>query len=146
VMYCWTLLNVVQPSYGWTRTLLVPDPEHGLKPAASSHQLRIFGAYSRRVRAGMQRVKAASSNPDLLATAFIGAGSERTLILLNRSAVAQKVDVKWPGAKFRYLETASPQQENSVEPSPAGASLEVLVAPGAIVTLSNVELGKVTGV
>jgi hypothetical protein len=43
VMYCWTLLNVVQPSYGWTRTLLVPDPEHGLKPVASSHQLRIFG-------------------------------------------------------------------------------------------------------
>src|ERR1035441_8943101 len=28
VMYCWTLLNVVQPSYGWTRTLFVPDPEH----------------------------------------------------------------------------------------------------------------------
>ena len=148
VMYCWTLLNVVQPSYGWTRTLLVPDPEHGLKPVASSHQLRIFGAYSRRVRAGMQRVKAASSNPHVLATAFSGAGGERTLILLNRSGVAQKVDVKWPGAKFRYLETASPQQENSVEPGPrqAGASLEVLVSPGAIVTLTNVELGKVTEV
>jgi hypothetical protein len=146
VMYCWTMLNVVQPSYGWTRTLLEPDPEHGLKPVASSHQLRIFGAYSRRVRAGMKRVKAASSNPDVLATAFSGAGGERTLILLNRSAVAQKVDVKWPGARFRHLETASPQQENSVEPSPAGASLEVLVAPGAIVTLSNVELGKVTEV
>jgi len=140
VMYCWTLLNVVQPSYGWTRTLLVPDPEHGLKPVASSHQLRIFGAYSRRVRAGMQRVKAASSNPHVLATAFSGAGGERTLILLNRSAVAQKVDVKWRGAKFRYLETASPQQENSVEPG--GASSQVLVAPGAIVTLTNVELGK----
>jgi hypothetical protein len=147
VMYCWTLLNVVQPSYGWTRTLLVPDPEHGLKPVASSHQLRIFGAYSRRVRAGMKRVKAASSNPHVLATAFSGAGGERTLILLNRSGVAQKVDVKWPGAKFRYLETASPQQEHSVEPGPrpAGASLEVLVSPGAIVTLTNVELGKVTG-
>jgi hypothetical protein len=35
-------------------------------------------------------------------------------------------------------------EENSVEPGPrpAGASLEVLVAPGAIVTLTNVELGK----
>jgi hypothetical protein len=142
VMYCWTLLNVVQPSYGWTRTLLIPDPEHGLKPVASSHQLRIFGAYSRRVRAGMKRVKAASSNPDVLATAFSGAAGEKTVILLNRSSVAQKVDVKWRAAKFRYLETASPQQENSVEPSPAGASLGVLVAPGAIVTLSNVELGK----
>ena len=31
-MYCWTLLNVTQPSYGWTRTLMVPDPEHGFVP------------------------------------------------------------------------------------------------------------------
>jgi len=147
VMYCWTLLNVVQPSYGWTRTLLVPDPEHGMTPAASSHQLRVFGAYTRRVRAGMKRVKAASSNRHVLATAFSGASGERTLILLNRSAVAQKVEVKWSGARFRYLETASPQQENTVEasPHPVGATVEVLVAPGAIVTLSNLELGKVTG-
>jgi hypothetical protein len=140
VMYCWTLLNVVQPSYGWTRTLLAPDPEHGLVPVASSHQLRIFGAYTRRVRAGMTRVKSVSSNPHLLATAFHGAGGETTLILLNRSSVAQKVAVKWRGAAFRYLETASPQRQNSVEP--AGATTEVLVAPGAIVTLTNVELGK----
>ena len=92
----------------------------------------------------MERVKAASSNAHLLATAFRGAGGERTLILLNRSAVAQKVTVRWQGAAFRYLETASPRQENSVEPSPppAGGSLEVVVAPGAIVTLSNVELGQ----
>jgi hypothetical protein len=143
VMYCWTLLNVVQPSYGWTRTLLVPDPEHGLMPVASSHHLRVFGAYTRRVRAGMQRVKVASSNANVLATAFRGAGGERTLILLNRSVAAQKVELKWPGASFKYRETASPQQENAVEP--AGVGLEVLVAPGAIVTLSNVELGKVSG-
>jgi hypothetical protein len=140
VMYCWTLLNVVQPSYGWTRTLLVPDPEHGMMPVSSSHQLRVFGAYTRRVRAGMLRVRAASSNANLLATAFRGAGGEKTLILLNRSVAAQKVQVKWRGASFRYLETASPRQENSVEP--AGAGREVLVAPGAIVTLTNVELGK----
>jgi hypothetical protein len=144
VMYCWTLLNVVQPSYGWTRTLLTPDAEHGLKPVASSHQLRVFGAYTRRVRAGMKRVEAASSNANVLATAFSGAGGERTLVLLNRSTAAQKVAVKWPGARFRYLETASPRQENSVEPSPrpAGAGVEVLVAPGALATLTNVELGK----
>jgi len=140
VMYCWTLLNVVQPSYGWTRTLLVPDPENGLKPAASSHQLRIFGAYTRRVRAGMHRVKAASSNDNLLATAFRGAGGERTLILLNRSVAAQKVTVNWGGARFQYLETADPQNENAVAAAPG--ELEVEVPPGAIVTLSNVELGK----
>jgi hypothetical protein len=142
VMYCWTLLNVVQPSYGWTRTLLVPDAEHGLKPVASGHQLRVFGAYTRRVRAGMTRVKAACSNAHVLATAFRSASGERTLVLLNRSAVAQKIAVKWPGARFRYVETAGPQHENSVEP--AGAGMEVLVAAGTIVTLTNVELGKVS--
>jgi len=144
VMYCWTLLNVAQPSYGWTRTLLVPDPEHGLKPVASSHQLRVFGAYTRRVRAGMNRVGATSSAAHLLATAFSGARGERTLILMNRSTVAQKVSVKWAGAAFQYLETASPQSENSVQPSPApaGPGLEVLVAPGDIVTLTNVKLGR----
>jgi hypothetical protein len=141
VMYCWTLLNVTQPSFGWTRTLFVPDAEHGFKPAASSHQLRVLGAYTRRVRAGMTRVKAGSSNEHLLATAFRGPGSERTLILMNRSAVAQKVRVKWAGAKFVYLETASAQQENAVEEAPGGE--DVLVAPGSIVTLTNVKLGTV---
>ena len=140
VMYCWTLLNVVQPSYGWTRTLLVPDPEHGFRPAASSHQLRVFGAYSRRVRAGMWRVKAASGNPDILATAFRDAAGKRTLILLNRSVRAQKVALHWPGASFAYLETVDAQHENTVENWSGGT--EVSVGPGAIVTLTNVELGK----
>jgi hypothetical protein len=144
-MYCWTLLNVEQPSYGWTRTLLVPDTEHGMKPVASSHQLRILGAYTRRVREGMKRVQATSSHPHVLATAFTGAGGRKTLILLNRSTEQQKIAVKWPGAEFRYLETASPQRENSAEPMPRPASgrVEVLVAPGSIVTLTNVESGKV---
>ncbi|SPE38348.1 hypothetical protein SBA3_2850007 [Candidatus Sulfopaludibacter sp. SbA3] len=144
IMYCWTLLNVTQPSYGWTRTLLVPDAEHGMKPVASSHQLRVLGAYTRRVREGMKRVKVASSNPHLMATAFTGTGGKKTLILLNRSTVSQQVEVKWRGAAFRYLEIASAQQENSVEPyqQPNGGSLHALVAPGGIVTMTNVELGK----
>lgn len=145
VMYCWTLLNVVQPSYGWTRTLCVPDAEHGFRPAASSHQLRVFGAYTRRVRAGMQRVKAASSNPHILATAFRGAAGERTLILLNRSVAAQKVAVEWSGAEFRYLETSDVQRENHIAPAPGSprGRLELEVPAGAIVTLTNVELAKV---
>jgi hypothetical protein len=137
IMYCWTLLNVVQPSYGWTRTLMAPDAEHGFVPAATSHQLRVFGAYSRRIRDGMTRVQAASSNPQLLATAFSGNAGVRTLVMLNRSATAQRVTVTWPGAPFRYREVVSPQQENAVEPVTRG---EVAVPPGAIVTLTNVEL------
>jgi hypothetical protein len=42
-LYCRTPLNVEQPSYGWTRTLFAPDAEHGMKPVASDHQLRILG-------------------------------------------------------------------------------------------------------
>ena len=141
IMYCWTLLNVAQPSYGWTRTLMAPDPEHGFVPAATSHQLRVFGAYSRRIRDGMTRVQAASSNPQLLATAFSGNGGARTLVMLNRSAAPQRVSVTWPGEPFRYMEVVSPQQENAVGPMPPG---EVTVPPGAIVTLTNVGLGQVS--
>jgi hypothetical protein len=138
LLYCWTLLNVVQPSYGWTRTLMAPDTEHGLIPAATSHQLRVYGAYSRRIRAGMTRVQAASSSQQLLATAFSGSGGARTLVMLNRSAAPQRASVTWPGEPFRYMEVVSPQQENAVEPVAPG---EVTVPPGAIVTLTNVELG-----
>jgi hypothetical protein len=144
-MYCWTLLNVTQPSYGWTRTLMVPDPEHGFVPVASSHQLRVFGAYSRRVREGMTRVDSTSSSPNLLVTAFAGDAGRHTLIALNRSTVRQRVSVNWPGAAFRYQETASPQLENAVEAAPPakGNVWEVIVEPGAIVTLTGVELGRV---
>jgi hypothetical protein len=142
IMYCWTLLNVAQPSYGWTRTLMAPDAEHGLVPAATSHQLRVYGAYSRRIRAGMTRVQAASSSPQLLATAFSGNAGARTLVMMNRSTAAQRVSVTWPGEPFRYREVVSPQQENTVKAMTAG---EVTVAPGAIVTLTNVPLGQVAG-
>jgi hypothetical protein len=144
-MYCWTLLNVTQPSYGWSRSLMVPDPEHGFVPVASSHQLRVFGAYSRRVREGMTRVRGISSNPNLLVTAFAGAGDRHTLIVLNRSTVRQRISLTWPGAVFRYQETASPQLENAVKPAPAanGHVWEVTVEPGAIVTLTSVALGRI---
>jgi hypothetical protein len=143
-MYCWTLLNVTQPSYGWTRTLMVPDSEHGFAPVASSHQLRVFGAYSRRVREGMIRVRSASSNPNLLVTAFAGDAGQ-TLILLNRSTARQKISVRWPGAAFAYRETASPQSENAVETAPTAKSdfWEVTVDAGAIATLTGVELGRI---
>ena len=140
-MYCWTLLNVTQPSYGWTRTLMVPDSEHGFVPRASSHQLRVFGAYSRRVREGMWRVASASSNPNLLVAAFTGEGDQCTLIALNRSTVRHKISVTWPGAVFRYQETTSPQLENAVGQLPAAKAQrwKLTVNPGAIVTLTGVE-------
>jgi hypothetical protein len=94
----------------------------------------------------MTRVRSTSSNPNLLVTVFTGDENRHTLIVLNRSTVRQKTSIRWPGAIFRYQETASPQLENAVEsaPPPKGDVWEVTVEPGAIVTLTAVELGRVT--
>ncbi|MBN1421858.1 MAG: hypothetical protein JXP34_23995 [Planctomycetes bacterium] len=145
VLYCWTLLNVVQPTYGATRSLCVPDRSHGFLPAASSHQLRVFGAFSRRVREGMARVEASSTCADLLASAFEGADGARTVILLNRALTPARVSVAGASGRFSWLERVDPYRENEISPSPdpcpAGAT-EVVVPPGAIATLSTVPLGK----
>ncbi len=53
LIYCWTLLDVEQRSFGATRSLFVPDPARGFVPVPSSHQLRVFGAFSRRLPEGM---------------------------------------------------------------------------------------------
>ena len=78
-------------------------------------------------------------------TAFTGNPDQHTLIVLNRSTVRQRISLTWPGAGFHYLETASPQLENAVQPAPdaKGNVWEVTVEPGAIVTLTGVELGVV---
>jgi len=49
--------------------------------------------------------------------------------------------VTWRGEPFRHMEVVSPQQENAVQPVAAG---QVTVPPGAIITLTNVELGQVS--
>jgi O-glycosyl hydrolase len=143
ICYCWTLLNVVQPSYGWTRTLAVPDPSQGFVPKASSHQLRVFGAFSRRVREGMIRVEAQSNDPDLLVSAFTGADGKKTVILANRSTAPRTVRLAWPDAAFTEAEMVDPYRANKIE----GRGEESLkgpfvLPPGAILTLSNVPLGR----
>jgi len=138
LLYCWLLLNVEQPSYGWTRTLFVPDASHGFVPAASSYQARVFGAYSRRIRAGMVRVEARSANPDLLVSAFTGGDGSRALVILNRSLHSQRVRVGWSGKPFRFVEWASPYADNEIASAPTGS--EIVIIPGAIATLSTEEL------
>jgi O-glycosyl hydrolase len=145
VCYCWTLLNVVQPSYGWTRSLFVPDREHGFVPAASSNQLRVFGAYSRRIREGMVRVEAKTDANDLLISAFAGDSSTGTVVLLNRSTKPRRVLIRWPDVTFTEVELVDPYYENDVRKAPstiADGSMELIVAPGAIITLTNVPLRK----
>jgi len=145
ICYCWLLLNVEQPSFGWTRSLFVPDPSAGFIPKASSFQLRVFGSFSRRVREGMVRVEAASSNPDLLVTAFAGARGAKTMIALNRSLKAQRVRIAWPDASFQFRELTDPYHGNTVVENSGVASdgsIEITVEPGAIATLSNIPLRR----
>ncbi|MHC4617734.1 MAG: glycoside hydrolase [Planctomycetota bacterium] len=121
VCYCWTLLNVVQPSFGWTRTLTVPDRLHGFVPVAPSHQLRVFGAYT-------------------------GKSNRGTVVSFNRSARPRRVRIIWPGVRFKEMELVDPYHENEVRTAPSRAgkgTTEVTVGAGALVTLTNAALGKV---
>lgn len=146
ICYCWTLLNVEQPSYGATRSLCVPDRAHGFVPVASSYQLRVFGAYSRRIREGMIRVGTETDADDLLVSAFAGEGGTGTVVILNRSIKPRRLHILWPNIQFTQGEWVDPYYENDVRKAPAArtdGSTEVTIAPGALVTLTNVPLGSV---
>jgi len=144
ICYCWTLLNVVEPSYGWTRSLCVPDKSNGFVPVASSNQLRVFGSYSRRIREGLVRVDAKTDASDLLVSAFAGEDSRGTVVLLNRSTRQREVRIVWPGTRLTEKELTDPYHENQIEVLKARGADVVTVGPGAIVTLTNVALGKVS--
>ncbi len=144
ICYCWTLLNVEQPSYGWTRSLCVPDPENGFMPVASSHQLRVFGAYSRRIRTGFVRVETETDCEDLLVSAFAGKNSQATVVILNRSTQPRRVRIIWPDVTFTQMELADPYHQNDVLNAPGkltDGTIEIPVNPGEVVTLTNVPLG-----
>ena len=132
--YCWLILDVEQPNFGATRSLLVPDRYHGDIPVASSYQLRVMGAYSRHLPEGMVRVDASSSNPDLLVTAYEGKENARTVIATNRSTGPHMLTVNWPGTTWKEMERVSQYSENSPEPVTA----KITIQPGEIVTLSTV--------
>lgn len=142
VCFCWTLVNVVQPSYGWTRTLCVPDPANGFVPAATSHQLRTFGAFTRRLRRGMVRLDAQSTDPDVLVCAFADGRGQRTLVAINRSTAPRKIRLEWPGAALTEAELVDPYHPNATIDAPDAASGSLTLAPGSIVTLTNVPKGR----
>jgi hypothetical protein len=145
ICYCWTLLNIVQPSYGWTRALMVPDASRGFVPAASSYQLRMFGAYSRRIREGMARVEAKADTNDLMVSAFAGEDNTATVIVLNRSIRPFQLCIIWPGVQFRQMEIIDPYHQNNVQAVPVprtDGTIELIIDPGAIITLTSVPLGK----
>ena len=68
-----------------TRTLLAVDRENGFVPTPSSHRLRCYGAFSRRIRPGMTRIETRSEHPHLLAGVYRDDAGKSTVVLLNRS-------------------------------------------------------------
>jgi len=133
LMYCWLLLDVEQPTFGGSRSLLVPDRTRGEVPVASSFELRVLGAFSRHIVKGMKRVEADTSNADLLTAAFEDAGKS-TLIVMNRSTEPQRLDVQWIGHKWSEIEHTGIYSENETSTLlPA----EIIVQPGEIITLST---------
>ena len=134
LMYCWLLLDVEQPTFAGSRSLLAPDRARGWIPVPTSYQLRVMGAFSRHIVKGMQRVGVDASDADLLTTAFADAQNE-TLVVINRSATARKLTVE--GANHPWVETerTGPEEENAVVAVPA----EVVVEPGEIVVLSTIK-------
>jgi hypothetical protein len=86
----------------------------------------------------MIRVDATSTDDDLLVCAFQGTGSAATIVLLNRGTAARRVKILWPGVVFSELEIADPYRQN--EARQVDGISEVPVAPGAVVTITNVGL------
>ena len=132
LLYCWLLLDVEQPSFGASRSLMVPDRAKGEVPVASSFQLRVLGAFSRHVLKGMRRVETQTANDDLLTAGFTD-GKRNSLIVLNRSTEAQRLRVDWNGVRWTRMERTSFYSENAE----TTASSEIVVQPGEIVTLAD---------
>ena len=138
LLYCWLILDVEQPSFGGSRSLMVPDRANGMVPVASSFQLRVLGAFSRHVLKGMRRVDAQTANSDLLTAAFSD-GKRNTLIVLNRSTEPQRLRVDWNGVRWTRMERTSFYDENIETAMPN----EIVVSPGEIVTLSDFSANEV---
>jgi len=134
LMYCWLLLDVEQPTFAGSRSLLAPDRTRGWIPVPTSYQLRVMGAFSRHIVRGMERLGVETGDPDLLATAFAD-GQHETLVVINRSATARKLTVQGAAHPWVEMERTGLEEENAVSAVPA----EVVVEPGEIVVLSNIK-------
>ena len=111
-------------------------------PTAGGYQLRVFGAYSRHVREGMVRIDAETADGDLLATAFADDKGGQTVVLLNRGLAPRMVQVKNTRHGFSAVERTDPYRENAGESSKLESGDKLAIEPGAVVTLSNVPLGR----
>jgi len=97
-----------------------------------------LGAYSRHILKGMVRVGAASTNPDLLVSAFDDGQGGSALVMLNRSVTPQHVSIHWPGRQWQQVERTSPYLDNADSTPAAAGAQDVVIQPGEILTLSTV--------
>lgn len=141
VLYCWTLLNVEQPSYAWTRSLLAIDRSNGFLPIPSSNQFRVYTSWSRHIRKGMRRLELSCDHSDLLCSAFAGWAGEKTWVALNRGNAPLRVSLEpWCPEDFLWEERTSPYMANQVSECRMSGIDSVEIAPGEILTLTNVPL------
>lgn len=90
----------------------------------------------------MVRVGSRSSDPDVLVSAYEGAAGQKMLIAMNRSTAPRWVAVEWPGAGFTRAECVDPYRANQGDADLLGTLPHSLkLAPGSIVTLTNVPVG-----
>lgn len=145
VSFCWMLINIVQPSYGWSRTLFVVDRQGGFVPASKNNHLRVYGSYSRRIKRDMQRVSVCCDDDDLLVSAFVDRRNKLTVVLLNRGVSVRQARIAGADG-FAGMEVTDPYRANRILPAPRPddqGAYAVEIEPGAIVTLFNVELNRV---
>ena len=138
LLYCWTLLDVEQPSFAGSRALLAPDRTGGWIPAPTSFELRVLGAYSRHILRGMKRVGASSTDPNLLTTAFSD-GKDETLVMINRGVTPREVTVTGAAHPWAEMERTGLEEVNAVSAMPDKIPVQIVVQPGEIVVLSTVK-------
>lgn len=132
LMYCWLLINNTQPSFSASRSLFAADEHNNSTPKPSSYQLRVFGAFSRHVLKGYQRIEATSSDPDLLVSAY-EKGKDHTMILINRGTAPAIINTEQISKAISRGEVVSQYQENQV--IKIEGNQKIILQPGSIVTL-----------
>jgi hypothetical protein len=134
ILYCWTLLDVEQPTFAGSRALLAPGRTNGWLPVPTSFELRVLGAYSRHILRGMHRVAVTTTDPDLLTTAFTSDSSE-TLVIVNRATSARKITINGASHPWAEMERTSLEEPNQVSSVPD----QLVIHPGEIVVLSTIK-------
>jgi len=110
LMYCWLLVNTVQPSFSASRSLFTIDRSRNNLPKVSSYQLHVFGAFSKHLPKGAQRIGATSSDTDLLVSAYAN-GEKNTVIVLNKGIGPKEIDLSGFG-NITMMKTVSPYEAN----------------------------------